>query len=618
MKIKDKKKKKQKDKDELSFREIMRNNLWGLSLIRKFGKGYIAYRLISNMVLSILWFISDTYLLRYILNSFENKTAELSEVIFWIVLMVTVRIVHYFANYLISGFIMMKKRTNIRRRIREMLFHKALESDLESFERPEYYDKYVKAMDEATDRVFAVLESVQELTELVLMLLLNGALIASIDPILYIFAIFPILFGLLRKKELKVYYKYVADQKPIDRRKRYIRRTFYMNEYAKEMRLSSMPKSQIEIFRSLYGNYKKVLQKHGKKRTALGFFGEMTGTLISSVGSLFYAVFRTVVTGTMLIGDCAVTVNSVGQLDYYLNRSLGDLSAFAEHALYLRDMRAFLESTPTIKSLPNAPKAVPGRIEFRNVSFSYVGSEEKVLDSVSFAIAKDEVIALVGRNGAGKSTLVKLLLRLYDPTEGVITLNGRDIRKYDLESYRAMFCPMFQDYKSFSLTVAENVLRGSFDEKDRDTVMSALKSSGVYERITEMPKGIDTVLTKEFEEEGEVLSGGENQKIQLAAVFSSGCPYAILDEPSSALDPIAEEKVFRSMIEVTAGRSVMYISHRLSSALLADKILVLESGKLTEQGSHESLMAKGGFYKEMFERQAENYRCQGSEDGGNE
>ena len=267
-----------------------------------------------------------------------------------------------------------------------------------------------------------------------------------------------------------------------------------------------------------------------------------------------------------------------------------------------------MDYDPKIKEDPSAPEAKKGVIAFENVSFTYVGATEPVLKNVSFTLEPGKRFALVGCNGAGKTTVVKLLLRLYDPTDGRITLDGVDIRTLRLSSYRTLFSVMFQDYKCLSMTVGENVMQGPMNENDRETVENALRESGVFDKIATLEQGIDTTLTREFDPNGAVLSGGETQKVQLAAVFAKNAPVAILDEPSSALDPIAEYNVFESMLRVTKGKTVLFISHRLSSAVLADTVLVMEKGAMVQCGSHKELLAKpDGVYAEMFNRQAENY-----------
>jgi len=611
-----KKTKKIKDKDSLSFKEIIHYNYEALKLIGKNSPWYIPYKILFRILITILNFLLDTWLLRYVLNAFQAGT-PIKQVVTVIAVVSISFLVFYVIDDLFAYFVVPKMNNSITKAIKKMLFKKAGEVELECYENPKFYDKYVKAMDEATGRVYAVLDSMDSLLRLIMNTILNGALLILIDPLLIVFAVFPIIFGLIRKQELKVYYKYVADQKPIDRRKKYIRRTFYMNEYAKEMRLSNMAESQIEHFKELYGKYKVILKKHGIKRTVLGFLGECSGDLISSVGSIVYAVFRTVVSKTMLVGDCAVTVNSIQILNYFLNQSVTDITAFSEHALYIRDMLEFMNYEPKIKENENGRIAEKGIIKFENVSFSYTGSSVKALDNVSFELVPGEKVALVGCNGAGKSTIVKLLLHLYEPTEGRITLNGYDIKEYNLTSYRRLFSTMFQDYKSFSMTVAENVAKMPYDSINIEDVNNALVLSGVSEKINSLPKGVNTILTKEFDPDGAVLSGGENQKIQLASVFYSSAPFAVLDEPSSALDPIAEYKVFEGMINATADKSVLFISHRLSSAVLADKIIVMDNGCLCEKGTHSDLLSRDGVYSQMFHRQAENYFDK-TEEGGDD
>ena len=243
----------------------------------------------------------------------------------------------------------------------------------------------------------------------------------------------------------------------------------------------------------------------------------------------------------------------------------------------------------------------------KNVSFRYDGAEEDTLKEISFTIKQGERIALVGSNGSGKTTLVKLLLRLYDPREGEILLDGVNIKEMTLNSYRDCFSTVFQDFKLFSMSVRDNVLLREPCEGDNELVIQALKESGAYDRVMRMPKGLDTVLTREFDDEGVNLSVGEAQKLSLARVFAEKAPFVILDEPSSALDPIAEYTMFENMMKATEGRSVLFISHRLSSAVLADRVILMDGGRITEIGTHEELMSMKGAYAEMFTRQAENY-----------
>ena len=310
--------------------------------------------------------------------------------------------------------------------------------------------------------------------------------------------------------------------------------------------------------------------------------------------------------GGMSVGDCIVVLGSIGTISYCLNNLVQNFAEFGEHALYLDDVRYFLDYTEAVADgSEDAPDG--GELSLENVSFRYDGNDEYTVKDISFTLRKGERIALVGCNGSGKTTLVKLIMRLYDPTEGRITVDGVDIKSIKKDGYRSMFSSVFQDFKVFSLSVRENVLLRPIGEGDDDAVREALECSGIYGKISGFERDIYTVLTREFDDKGENLSGGETQKLSLAGVFASDSPFVILDEPTSALDPIAEYTMFENMMKATEGRSVIFISHRLSSAVLADRVFLMEDGRITESGTHAELMGMHGSYAEMFHRQAENY-----------
>ncbi|MBQ7910881.1 MAG: ABC transporter ATP-binding protein, partial [Clostridia bacterium] len=319
------------------------------------------------------------------------------------------------------------------------------------------------------------------------------------------------------------------------------------------------------------------------------------------------------------VGDCIVVLNSIGSVSGYLQGLVTNLVSFHEHALYIQNLRSFLEYEPKIKANPEGVVAGGGEIVVENVKYRYGGAETDTLHGVSLRIAPGEKIALVGQNGSGKSTFVKLLLHLYEPSEGSITMDGVPMNDHTLASWRGVFKPVFQDYSIFALSVAENILTRPMrkdpegEAADRAVVENALKQSGAYDRVMKMPHGMDTVLTREFDDKGEVLSGGEAQKIALSRVFASDAPVVILDEPTSALDPVAEYQLFENMMQACADRAVVFISHRLSSAVPADRVYLFEEGRVVESGTHRELMERGGHYADMFHKQAESYRATDAE-----
>jgi ATP-binding cassette subfamily B protein len=284
---------------------------------------------------------------------------------------------------------------------------------------------------------------------------------------------------------------------------------------------------------------------------------------------------------------------------------------FHNNFLSVQNIRTFLEYQPIISENNDAIEADGNgnTISFNNVSFHYGDDEKLVLKNISFTISPGEKIALVGHNGAGKSTLVKLLMRLYDPSDGNITLNVIPIQNYRLSSYRNLFAAVFQHYKVFSLSILQNILlRDNPDGTDIKKAAEGMKSSGIYDKVMSMPNRENTILTKEFDAEGVVLSGGEYQKIAIARVFTKPCQIVILDEPSSALDPIAEYKMYEAMMKSCENKSVIYISHRLSSAVLADTVYMMENGEIVERGTHAELISKNGKYADMWFKQAEQYQ----------
>ncbi len=603
-----KKEDKKKKESKLSFKRVCSDNFFALKLIHRSVPLYLPIWFGWSVLGALLGFLSNTYILRMAVNSVQLGKDPGSTLLF-IIIIVVAETGFSFATGFASHFLIPKMRIKIRGDIQRRLFEKASTVELACYERPEFYDKYVRAMEEALNKVFDVVDTVDQMIWRVVNLSANSLLLYLIDPWLILFGLIPVVLGLLRKVEVSEYYKYVNGQKPIDRKKNYIRRTFYQNDYAKEMRLTSMYKSLFEDYKGCWKSYLKILRRHGSLRTLLGFIIECGMSIFAYLGAILFSIYRTVVQGTMLYGDCVVVINSIMSVSYGVGSIVSGFGSFREHALFIENMRVFLDYKPAIDENEEGD-CVPkqgGDLTFEHVSFSYEGQKGRAVEDLNFTIRKGEKIALVGLNGSGKSSLVKLLLHLYEPNEGRILLDGREISSYNLSSYRGLFSVVYQDCKNFSATVGENVLLRRVEEKDKELVENALRESGGYDKVATFEKGVDTVLTKEFDKNGEVLSGGETQKIQLARIFAENRPIAVMDEPSSALDPIAEYRMFQNMMRACEGKTVVFISHRLSSAVHANRIFMMREGRLVECGTHEELMAQNGHYADMFRKQASNY-----------
>lgn len=603
-----KKNKTKEKKKKLSFKRTVSNNLFALRAIWVGSPIYIAVYLGSSFIYGAMDFLSEGYLLRKIVNGVGN--GDTSGIITYVAILGTINFVVYLCFSWFWNVVSPVKHKLIAAHIEKMLFKKAARVDLSCYENPSFYDKYVRAMDEAYDRILKVMYTLDDLIMRFIALFANSLLLFIIDPVLILFGLFPLILGIFKRLENVANHEFELEKKPINRRHNYVRRTFYLGEYSKEIRMGGMYRNILRDLEDTFTDFKKVLKKYGPKKSVYMYVQRVGLEVITVLGATLYSVWSAMcigeANGGMSVGDCIVVLGSIGTISYCLNNLVQNFAEFGEHALYLDDVRYFLDYKEEVEEgSEDAPDG--GELTMESVSFKYDGSDEYVLRDISFTLKKGERIALVGTNGSGKTTLVKLIMRLYDPTEGRVTVDGKDVKTIKKEDYRAMFSSVFQDFKVFSLTVRENVLLRPIREGDDAAVRLALENSGIYSKVSGFEKGIDTVLTREFDDKGENLSGGETQKLSLAGVFASDSPFVILDEPTSALDPIAEYTMFENMMKATEGRSVIFISHRLSSAVLADRVLLMENGRITECGTHAELMAMKGRYAEMFHRQAENY-----------
>lgn len=618
MSKKTKKKPTEKKPDKLSLRRVLQNNLFMLGMIRRAAPAYIFIDIILDLSWSVIEFFSGSFLLKVVVDHLGEGGDPMT--LTWFILgMFAIHITVFFAQQAFWQIYAPISQRKLSMAIRTALYTQMRAVELSCYENPAYYEKYVKAMNEAEDRAFNVLWSLERLFGQVFSLIANALLLWSINPILMLFALIPFGVGFIRKKRNKIAFKENEDIQKLAWKANYIQRGFYLQDYAKEMRLTGMSDKLLSDLDETTVAVERIKRKYGIRNAALDYICRISHEVVTVLGACLYAVYATLVQGTVGVGDCIVVLNSIGSVSGYLQGLVTNLVSFHEHALYIENLRSFLDYEPKIKENPAGIVARGGEIVVENVKYRYEGAETDTLHGVSLRIAPGEKIALVGQNGSGKSTFVKLLLHLYEPSEGSITMDGVPMNDHTLASWRGVFKPVFQDYSTFALSVAENILTRPMrrdpegEAADRALVENALRQSGAYDRVMKMPHGMDTVLTREFDDKGEVLSGGEAQKIALSRVFASDAPVVILDEPTSALDPVAEYQLFENMMKACADRAVIFISHRLSSAVPADRVYLFEEGRVVESGTHRELMERGGHYADMFHKQAESYRATDAE-----
>ena len=607
------KKEKQK-KDKIDWKRTFRNNFYMLGMIRKSAPGILWTSTFSAVFSSVTNFLTYTYLLMYALNALQRRE-KLSDIITTLVFILAFNI----ANLLITYFLSVYRELNIPKvdaYIQNTIHKKAAEVELSCFENAEFYDVYVKANGEAINRAFNVLNCFLDILWSVINVCSVAVLMITINPLFLPLTFIPLIGTLMiGKRRNRVSYEYSVKRQETERQKDYVRRTFYLSDFSKEMRMTEMYKVMFTRMRESVAELKAIAKKYGYKMMWFRYLFEdiIFDVAVNSV-SMIASAYMTLVTGSMLIGDCVMIINNITSMSYTIDYMGASILRLDEHSLYIDNLRSFLEYETKIPEIESAPPVPPFEsLSLKDLGFKYDGKDKPVLKKVDLSIKKGERIALVGHNGAGKSTLVKLLLRFYDPTEGEILINGKSIKDYRLSSYRELFGTVFQDYALFATTVEENVmLKDGLTEEEKNKVTDALKKSGIYEKIESFPHSAQTVVTKEFDDDGAVFSGGEAQKISIARIFALDREIVIMDEPTSALDPIAEQEMYKNMFAACEDKTVIFISHRLSSATMADRVYLFENGCVAESGTHGELLELNGKYAEMWHKQADAY-IEGSE-----
>ncbi len=496
--------------------------------------------------------------------------------------------------------------------INSLIFKKAQEVELGCYENPEFFDNYNRATWVVEKGGFKrIIEGSAWTIGSVVSIVFLVFYLVSIDPFLLFFILCPILVIALRIKKNNLELKEEKEWTPFERQKEYTKRTILLKDFAKEIKTTGIFEVVKNRFRDAVESKIGVIRKYGWRIAIIESLADFLGEIIPVGGGFGYGCYRLMVLQNLEIADFSVLISAITTTRNKLNQLARYFAMQQKHCLWVQNMRDFLDYEPKLVGGELEPADFES-LEFKNVSFRYEGNEKNTLNNVSFKINKGETFAVVGHNGAGKTTLSKLIMRLYDVTEGEILYNGINIKEYDLLKYRDKFASVFQDYRIFAMTVAENVIVDEVNETNVERAQKALRQSGVYEKIQTLPQAENTLLTREFDDKGALLSGGEAQKVTIARMFAKNFDIAILDEPSSALDPVAESKMYDSLMEGTKGKTVFYISHRLSSATRSDKILVFAKGRLTEAGTHDELMELGGEYCNMFTLQASGYREEGA------
>lgn len=497
------------------------------------------------------------------------------------------------------------------------IMNKAKEIDIASFDMPEFYEKFENANREAGSRpveviraTFGIVSTVISAISFILIL----AVVAWFAPLIVVLLSIPsaVITFSYRKKN----FQYMRKRSKERRQMSYYSDMLVNKDMVKEIRLFGL--SDTFIF-----NYNKVFARYftGLKRLIVGegVWNILISLVTTSVNcALFFYIAYTVTRGNGQIGDYSLYTGALTSIASCVAAVVSTSSSIYEGTLFIDNMIVFMNEekriAPSIAQPRHVTRHVGHTIEFQNVSFRYPGSQRDVLKNISFVVQPGDTVVLVGLNGAGKTTLLKLLTRLYDPTQGKILLDGHDIREYDTTELYAMFGAIFQDFGKYAFTVRENIAFGEVNKPvSPEEIKKAAEAGAADEFISRLPGGYDTPLMRVFEMGGTELSIGQWQKVAIARAFYSDSDILILDEPTASLDAIAEQEIFNQFDQLRKDKTTFFVSHRLSSATVATKILVLENGMLAETGTHAELMRKEGIYHALFTTQAGRYITEAKE-----
>ena len=482
--------------------------------------------------------------------------------------------------------------------------------DLTTYEDPVFYDRLERARVQATDRL-AMIQQMGRLFQQTLTTLIWTSILLWYSPWLVLLLALGVLPTFLGETHF-AFLGYAKNfrQTPAKRQMDYLRQVAGSREGAKELKLFNLSHYLTNRFTRLSQSiYEENVALSRKKLLAGGLLGVIA--TLGYYGAYAFVIWRAVTGSYNDIGEFYYLTNAIIQASSNLQQVFSTASGIADQALFLTDLLAFFEMKPTVDANPDGaliPRPIRRGFEFRNVSFAYPGTTRRVLSNFNFTLAPGERIALIGENGQGKTTVVKLITRLYDPTEGQILLDGIDLRDYKLEDLHHEIGVIFQDFMRYEMTARENISVGRVESEHSQTeIESAAHKSLAESVIAKLPEGYDQMLGRRFES-GVELSGGEWQRVALARAYLRDAQLLVLDEPTAALDARSELEVFERFAELTTGKMALLISHRFSTVRMADRIVVLEGGRLVEEGTHPQLIALGGRYASMFEMQAASYR----------
>lgn len=554
--------------------------------------------------------ISVAYNVSQALNVGVTAEEALDAIIFWVVLEFVYLLLKNVINTVYNAIVSISGE-KVSNHIKVKIITKAKDIDLAQFDLPEFYEKFENASREASFRPVQILSTTFSMISNIISMISFIAALFVLSPLApLIIVIFALPAAVVKFIYGRKNFLYMRRRSKERRHMEYFSLLMTNKDLVKEVRIFNLSDTFIGKFKSTFAIYYRGLKKLVLQENFWHILIAVVTGLVNS--ALFLYVGYQVWQGELRLGDYSFYSGSLTSIISCVSAIVASSATIYQGTLFIDNMMEFNKLEAKIVPIQDPPlpveRHIAHTIEFKDVCFSYPGSDKQVINNVSFVLRPGTTTVLVGLNGAGKTTLIKLLTRLYDPTSGVILLDGEDIRKYDLSQLYQMYGTIFQDFGKYAVTAEENIYYGDvYSELDEERMRSSAADSGAADFIERMTKQYKTPLMKFFEEDGTELSIGQWQKLSVARAFYSDSDIMILDEPTASLDALAEQQIFQQFEKLTEGKTSIFVSHRLSSATTADNIIVLEYGRVVEEGNHKELMTLGGKYHELFSTQAKRY-----------
>lgn len=585
----------------------LKNLMYALKQVWKADKKLLIFTLFKNSIEQVFYVFFFVYLTKYIFNCIERNISY-KNLLWFLIVACSLHVAIHF----ICGWYEAYRKIKTPEIYRQ-IFHRVMDIsdrlELKDFESPDFYDRYARALDRCVESSINIAIKTGVFIGNIFSTIMSLVVVVTVDPALLVFMVIPIFVSLyFGKKNAKANYD---REKNITRDKRiadYVKRVYYEKKYAAEVRLFDINSLMLEKQEKAVNSMERVSLKYRMKSAFYAFLMKGSYSILAGIFAYLYVALKVKYGNVSDLSSYVAMITAMAFSTDQLKAAVENRIFISNESKLFQNLADFLEQDREEKKSKKVIYEIVS-VELCNLTFTYPGAEKPTIEDMSFKWNKGEKLAVVGYNGAGKTTLIKLVMGLYPVDDGKILINGIDINEIDLDAYRKRFGTVFQDLQVFAMTLSENVLmRRPENENDYEKVREALLNAQFDINHRGLTNGLDTVISREFDESGFVPSGGQAQKIAIARVFAQNPDMVILDEPSSALDPLAEYNMYNNMMKLSEGKGVVFISHRLSSARMADKIFLMKDGKIVERGTHDELMALNGFYHEMFMLQAENYQ----------